>query len=76
MSRIEGVVYCDNCGVEITWAPYIPDNIRGELGPDTGPLRRFDYCCRDCYEGRLCHCGERMEWDDERRSGADSLPMM
>lgn len=53
MARIEGTVWCDGCGVEITWAPLV---VKGK-----------DYCCKDCLDGLVCSCGERMEWDDERR---------
>jgi hypothetical protein len=54
MSRYENTVFCDNCGVEITWAPVFHNE--GE------------FCCRDCFEHRPCRCSERMEWDDERRA--------
>ena len=59
MSRIEGVIWCDGCGVEITWVPYRQPGM-------TKPVSK-DYCCVDCYEGISCRCGERMEIDDERR---------
>jgi len=53
MSSIEGTIWCDGCGVEITWAP-----TRAE---------RRRYCCEDCRKGFLCRCGERLEQEDERR---------
>lgn len=53
MSKTENTVYCDGCGVEITWSPVI----RGV----------HDYCCLDCYEGLSCKCGERLEQEDNRR---------
>ena len=59
MSRSEGVIYCDGCGVEITWVPY---RYQGQIDPINK-----DYCCVDCFNGIACHCGERMEMDDERR---------
>ena len=59
MSRRESVVWCDNCGVEITWTPLVV-----HLGGITGPR---DYCCDDCYHGFLCECGDRMENDEEYR---------
>ncbi|MBN1148515.1 MAG: hypothetical protein JXA78_14750 [Anaerolineales bacterium] len=68
MSRTEGVIYCDNCGVEITWAPYHPPEAGG------AQARQFDYCCQECYQGLPCHCGERMEMEDERRAGGGGLP--
>lgn len=60
MSRSEGVVWCDGCGVEITWAPLVK--------PGTGPLDKHDYCCEDCFRGLRCRCSERAEMDDDRRS--------
>lgn len=53
MSKTDNTIYCDGCGVEITWSPVI-------IG-----LR--DYCCEDCREGLPCRCGERMEQEEERR---------
>jgi hypothetical protein len=55
MTRAEGTVWCNNCGVEITWAPLV--------------MGGGDYCCEDCYHGRACQCGERLEEDDDRRAG-------
>jgi len=55
MSRIENTVYCDGCGVEITWSPVV-HNTR-------------DYCCQDCYQGLPCKCGERAELEEDRRGG-------
>jgi len=63
MSRTEGVIYCDNCGVEIAWAPYLP---QATLDVQARPL---DYCCQECFQGLPCHCGDRMELEDERRVG-------
>ena len=59
MSRSEDVLWCDGCGIEITWLPY--------RLPWISEQSRRDYCCEDCYVGLLCNCGERMEIDDERR---------
>jgi hypothetical protein len=53
MTRYNDTVFCDGCGVEITWGPTI--------------IRGGEYCCRDCSEGRACRCGERTDWEDERR---------
>ena len=54
MTRYENTVFCDNCGVEITWSPVF--------------LNRGEYCCRDCAEHWPCRCGEQMESDDGRRA--------
>ena len=48
------VVWCQGCGVEITWSPYILDH-------------RI-YCCEYCARGLECHCSERMELDDDYQS--------
>jgi hypothetical protein len=55
MSRVDNTIYCDGCGVEITWSPII--------------IERRDYCCQDCLEVRPCKCGERTELDEDRRAG-------
>ncbi len=54
MALIETTVYCNGCGVEITWAPLY--------------LNKQHYCCQDCYDGRPCECGSRLEDEDEHRS--------
>ena len=59
MSRVEGGIWCDRCGVEITWSPLV------KLRP--GSLGKNEYCCNDCYAGLPCGCGERMEMEEERR---------
>jgi hypothetical protein len=53
MTWYEEMTWCDGCGVEITWAPVV---VEGRT-----------YCCRDCSQGLLCICGERMELDEEQR---------
>ncbi|HLE13823.1 MAG TPA: hypothetical protein VI776_03670 [Anaerolineales bacterium] len=53
MAGIEEAVWCDGCGVEITWSPLIEGKRR--------------YCCLDCQRGNPCRCGERMETEEERR---------
>jgi hypothetical protein len=58
MSRFQGTIWCDNCGVEILWAPLVKD--------------KLDYCCRECYYGLRCDCGSRFEWEDERRTPTSS----
>ncbi len=68
MSRTEGLIYCDNCGVEITWAPYLPQRV------GRTQVRQIDYCCQECFQGLFCRCGERMEMEDERRTGGGLPP--
>jgi hypothetical protein len=58
MTRFQDTIWCDNCGVEITWTPTVVD--------------ARDYCCTDCLEGRPCDCGQRMEIEEERRRGSAS----
>lgn len=53
MSSIEGTIWCDGCGVEITWAPSVAERRR--------------YCCEDCRAGLVCRCGDRLEQEDDRR---------
>jgi hypothetical protein len=57
MTRTEQGVWCDNCGVEITWAPII----------QVGRMRQrlLHFCCEDCLEGRGCECGLRMEQEEQ-----------
>ncbi len=47
-------VWCDGCGVEVTWAPVRA----GE---------RYD-CCQDCRDGLQCDCRQRQELDADERS--------
>ncbi|MBP1703420.1 MAG: Archaeal domain [Chloroflexi bacterium] len=62
MSRIEQTVWCDNCGVEITWGPIV------RVGQARHRILHF--CCMDCLAGRACKCGERLELEDERRTSS------
>jgi hypothetical protein len=83
MSRSEGVIWCDRCGVEITWSPMVrvvrqpcgENETALQKGKLSQPVRFYicDYCCLDCFQGQACHCGERMEIEDERRNNQDSL---
>ncbi|OGO65946.1 MAG: hypothetical protein A2Z45_05015 [Chloroflexi bacterium RBG_19FT_COMBO_55_16] len=63
MVQIDDAVWCDGCGVEITWAPQLKGKRK--------------YCCQDCQAELPCRCGERMEMEDERRgarlSSVDTL---
>ena len=56
--RISDTVYCDGCGVEISWAP-----VRHQ---------QRDYCCQDCADGYECSCGARMEEDDYTRTRGET----
>lgn len=58
MSRYTNTIWCDGCGVEITWGP----RVEGER----------HYCCQDCLDGLPCKCGERMELDERRRAGGEA----
>jgi hypothetical protein len=60
MAWSEEVIWCDGCGVEISWGPVMVND--------------KPYCCQDCAQGYACDCGERMEMDEEMRSaGAESV---
>jgi hypothetical protein len=56
---IEGIVWCDGCGVEITWAPVVVGNAH--------------YCCQDCRDGLECDCLSPLELEDERQP-EEALP--
>jgi hypothetical protein len=60
MSWIDETVWCDGCGVEISWGPVVVSDRK--------------YCCQDCAAGLPCDCGTRLEFEDERRSSQDSSP--
>lgn len=53
MTWYEEMTWCDGCGAEITLGPVLADG--------------YQYCCRDCSQGVLCRCGERMEFDEDLR---------
>lgn len=61
MSWIEEAVWCDGCGVEISWGPVVVGDRK--------------YCCQDCAAGWPCDCGTRLEIEDERRSSQNSSPL-
>ena len=60
MMRYRETVWCDGCGIEITWAP------------QTEAQRH--YCCTACFAGQPCDCAARLELDTERRAGALAQP--
>jgi hypothetical protein len=56
MTRSEDTIWCDGCGTEILWSPYVHHH--------------QDFCCQDCAQGISCKCSETMDWDDEYRDAA------
>jgi hypothetical protein len=72
MTHLNDLIYCDGCGVEITWAPVVSYH-KVDIHPHSAAARspmyayRHEYCCQDCSEGRLCQCCERWELDESRR---------
>ena len=52
MVWIEGTLWCDGCGVEITWVPV--------------EFANEQYCCQSCMEGEECNCGAKLEDSDRR----------
>jgi hypothetical protein len=58
MTRDRDTIWCDGCGVEITWVPLI--------------IADRDYCCEDCAEGLTCGCEPPVELEDERRGGRET----
>lgn len=56
MSRSDDTIWCDGCGTEILWSPYVLDG--------------QDFCCQDCAYGIACTCGDTMDWDEEYRDAA------
>lgn len=62
MAKIQGAVFCDNCGVEVSWTPYYIIPTIHEPGK-----RRGEYCCQECAEGYRCKCTERALLEEEDR---------
>lgn len=60
MVWIEGSLYCDGCGVEITWSPVT-------FGDE-------HYCCQMCLEGEECGCGAHEEDEERRNETSPSAP--
>lgn len=61
MALNDEMVWCDGCGVEITWGPII--------------VGERIHCCRDCAQNIPCRCGERLEIDDYSRSTTEAAPL-
>lgn len=55
MVQIEDTIWCDGCGVEITWVPVV--------------VKQAHFCCQDCAKGLECDCAPKPETEDERREG-------
>ncbi len=51
MDRVEHALWCDGCGVEMTWAPVLTEGRR--------------YCCALCAGGGECKCGYVVEDEEE-----------
>lgn len=51
----EETIRCIGCGIEVTGEVWV---VNHEI-----------YCCKDCAEGFACSCAERIEQEDEHRSG-------
>jgi hypothetical protein len=64
MAHLDGAIFCDGCGAEITWSPYLVD----ASFSTPGPQRRGEYCCKPCADGQVCNCGAPMDLGDEWRS--------
>ena len=60
MSRSEDTNWCDGCGTEIRWAPFVVEN--------------QEFCCQNCSYGLACKCSETMEWDEEYRDLGSATP--
>lgn len=54
---VENRVWCEGCGVEVTWGPFL---FHGRC-----------FCCRDCADGRECQCDfPEEEPAEEGKAGA------
>lgn len=53
-------IWCQGCGVEITWSPILVD--------------QHTYCCEECSRGIQCRCAERMEQDDDYQASSSGTP--
>lgn len=71
MASIESTIFCDGCGVEITWSPVLVRNTR--LGLGLVAQRPLRFCCQACAQGLPCNCAERMELEEERRNSLISI---
>ncbi len=51
MARYQNTVWCDGCGIEITWGALV--------------VGKHHYCCEDCYGGVACKCAEHFNLYEE-----------
>ncbi len=51
-------ILCESCGAEVTCGAFVVND--------------HIFCCKQCYEGYPCNCGERMEIEVDRRSSQSS----
>jgi hypothetical protein len=51
VTPVEHALYCEGCGVEMTWAPILSEGRR--------------YCCAVCARGGECGCGYSVEDEEE-----------
>lgn len=56
MAYDQQTCWCDGCGVEITWGPWLKG--------------RRTFCCQDCLHGLPCRCRDRTELEEERRESS------
>ena len=47
MISYQDTLWCDGCGVEISWEPVVKD--------------KYEYCCKLCSQGEKCSCEEPEE---------------
>ena len=47
MVRYRDTLWCDGCGVEISWKPVVRS--------------QHSYCCTKCLHGEVCDCGNDLE---------------
>ena len=62
MARYKDTLWCDGCGIEITWLP-----------TSKGPLL---YCCEDCANGIRCDCDQHVEDPEYRTVNSSSILAM
>jgi hypothetical protein len=51
MDPVEGTLWCEGCGVDMTWTPVLAQGKR--------------YCCAQCAAGCPCECGYALEDEEE-----------
>ena len=61
MAYSEMTLWCDGCGREILWIPYV--------------VHKKEFCCQDCAFGFTCQCGESIEWEEDYRDTVTTIPI-